>query len=131
MRILVFLSLFMVAAGVRAQSNGSQDSAASGNSRPRWGSYMIQTFPSPAKATDNVTIQFYNHRDETLKCRIYDSDDRPMIELQPKQFTPHGLHTFHIPASSLATGSYFIRLTTYTASDAENIVDNTRFVILH
>jgi hypothetical protein len=135
MRLLVLFSFFAIAlcVGQRqacAQSNGSQDSAVSGKLRPRWGSYLIETYPSPAKASDNITVQFYNHRDETLTCRIFDSDDRIVMELQPKQFTSHGLHSFPIAGYRLPSGSYFIRLTTFTESGAENVVDNSRFIIL-
>src|ERR1051325_10515557 len=106
MRLLVHFSLIALAISfalpvAHAQSNGSQDSAVSGKLRPRWGSYLIETFPSPAKAPDNITLQFYNHTDETLNCRIFDADDRMVLELQPKQFTAHGLHTFSIPAFRL------------------------------
>lgn len=131
MRLFVLFSFMAVfSSAALAQSNGSQDSAVSGKLRPRWGSYLIETFPSPAKASDQVTVQFYNHQDETLTCRVFDSDDRLVAELQPKQLTTHGLHQFPIRAFTLPTGSYFIRLTTFTESGAENIVDNSRFVIL-
>jgi hypothetical protein len=109
----------------------SQDSSGSGTLRPRWGSYLIQTFPSPAKSTSQITIQFYNHNDEVLMCQVFDAADRLMLVVQPKQMTAGGLHTFLIPASSLASGMYFIRLTTFTASDNEDVVDNTRFLIIH
>jgi hypothetical protein len=138
MRLLVLFSFFAVAfasSAAFAQSDGSQDSAVSGQLRPRWGSYLIETFPSPAKASDNITVQFYNHKDETLSCKVYDSDDRLVFELQPKQLTPQGLHKFVIGAGALAkpmppSGTYFIRLTTFTDSGAEDVVDNSRFVIV-
>ncbi|HWF43107.1 MAG TPA: T9SS type A sorting domain-containing protein [Candidatus Kapabacteria bacterium] len=114
----------------RAQSGaGSQDT--SGTLRPRYGSYLIQTFPSPAKSTAQITIQFYNHNDEVLMCQVFDAADRLVHVVQPKQMTAGGLHTFLIPASSLSSGMYFIRLTTFTASDNEDVVDNTRFLIIH
>ena len=136
MRFFVFVGLLLaafagVAANATAQPNGgSQDSSATGALRPRWDSYLIQTFPSPAKAGDQITVQFYNHRSETLTCRVFDMANRLILELWPKQFTQNGLHSFPIPANSLATGTYFIRLTTYTAAGAEDIVDNSRFVIV-
>ncbi len=135
MRFFLFVGLLLatlsgVARDANAQSSGgSQDSASTGVLRPRWGSYLIQTFPSPAKTGDQIAVQFYNHRDETLTCRVFDMANRFMLDLQPKQLTPHGLHTFLIPANSLSTGVYFIRLTTFTESGAENVVDNSRFVI--
>ena len=126
------------ASSVHAQTGGSQDSAVSGKLRPRWGSYLIETYPSPAKASNNITVQFYNHKDETLTCRIYDSDDRLVLEVQPKQFTAHGLHKFVISANQFVpqshplppSGTYFIRLTTFTEAGAEDVVDVSRFVIL-
>ncbi len=132
----VILLLLTIQSAALAQSGaGSQDSAASGHLRPRWGSYLIESFPSPAKSTEDVTIQFYNHTDETLSCMIFDMNCRdmllePKLVLQPKEQVSAGLHTFTIHANALSTGCYFVRLTTYTASGAENIVDNARFVIV-
>ena len=130
----------LVPAPVRAQSSVhsqdsstavSQDSSGAGTLRPRWGSYLIQTFPSPANAGSQITIQFYNHNDEVLMCQIFDAADRLVHVVQPKQMTAGGLHTFLIPASSLSSGMYFIRLTTFTASNNEDVVDNMRFLIVH
>lgn len=132
--VCVVLLLLGFVSTTRAQSSGgSQDSAASGVLRPRWGSYLIQTFPSPAKAGQPITVQFYNHQDETLTCRVFDIANRELMVLQPKQFTTHGLHTLVIDPgkNQLASGTYFIRLTTFTAAGAEDVVDNSRFVIIH
>jgi hypothetical protein len=143
MRILVFLTFLTIVTGtLRAQTvdssangsgaSGSQDSAATGALRPRWGSYLIQTFPTPAASTSDLHIQFYNHRDETLMCRLYDAADRLIAVLWPKQLTPQGLHQIDVNKMPyLETGMYFIRLTTFTASDAEDVVDNGRFIIQH
>jgi len=132
MRFLFVVTIFLfVYAPARAQSGaGSQDSSVTGVVRPRWGSYLIETFPSPAKASDDITVQFYNHNDETLTCRVFDVTCREMLVLQPKQLTVAGLHTFTIPGHRLSTGIYFIRLTTYTASGAEDIVDNSQFAVV-
>jgi hypothetical protein len=122
----------MVAASAYGQTGaGTQDTSCVAPLRPRWGSYLIQPFPSPAKVGEIITIQFYNHTEEILSCKIYDEIHREMIELQPKGTTPAGLHTFEVSANRLATGSYFVRLTTYTASGSETLVDNLRFVIVH
>lgn len=132
----VIVFLFAIQSAALAQSGaGSQDSSASGHLRPRWGSYLIESFPSPAKASEDVTIQFYNHTDETLSCMVFDMNCRdmlvnPKLVLQPKDHVSAGLHTFTIHGYALSTGCYFVRLTTYTASGAENIVDNARFVIV-
>ncbi|MDP4198728.1 MAG: T9SS type A sorting domain-containing protein [Bacteroidota bacterium] len=129
---LLLIALICITGIAHAQANGgSQDSATSGTLRPRWGSYLIQTFPSPAKVGDQITVQFYNHQNETLTCRVFDIANRFMVELQPKQLTQHGLHTFTIPANRLSSGTYFIRLTTFTESGAEDVVDNSRFLIVH
>jgi hypothetical protein len=133
--ILVFVCTALVLIGpnfAHAQSGaGSQDSSVSGTPRPRWGSYLIQTFPSPANASSQVTIQFYNHNDEVLMCQLFDAADRLIRDIQPKQMTAAGLHSFVIPASHLSSGMYFVRLTTFTASNNEDVVDNTRFLIVH
>ena len=131
---VIVLFLAFQASALAQSGAGSQDSSASGHLRPRWGSYLIDPFPSPAKAGDAVTIQFYNHNDETLSCTVFDVNCRSMIVepamvLQPKALVTAGLHTFTINASALSTGTYFVRLTTFTASGAENIIDNIRFVV--
>ena len=131
----IFLALFVSVAAsssALAQSGaGSQDSSVSGPLRPRWGTYLIETFPSPAKAGQQVTIQYYNHNDEVLMCQIFDATDRLILDVQPKQMTKAGLHTFVIAADKLSTGMYFIRLTSFTASNNEDVVDNSRFLIVH
>jgi hypothetical protein len=127
---VVTILLFAYSAADAQSGAGSQDSSVTGVLRPRWGSYLVETFPSPAKAGNIITVQFYNHNDETLTCRVFDATCREMLVLQPKQLTLAGLHTFTIPAQRLSTGPYFIRLTTYTASGAENIVDNSRFAVV-
>ena len=129
----LFLPIFLcMASTALAQSGaGSQDSSVSGTLRPRYGSYLIETYPSPARAGQQITIQYYNHNDEVLMCKVFDAVNRLIFEVQPKQLTLAGLHSFVIPANKLSSGMYFIRLTTFTASDNEDVVDNSRFLVAH
>lgn len=129
------LSLFAAASAV-AQTGGDnagnqQDSSCVSPLTPRWDTYLIQTYPSPAKAYETITVQFYTHTEQILSCKIFDVANREMMVLQPKQTTAPGLHTFSIRSNSLSTGTYFVRLVTYTATDAQSAVDNSRFVIVH
>lgn len=114
---------------VRAQA--ANDTSCVSPLRPRYGSYLIQTYPSPASRRTPLTIQFYNHQAEILSVKIYDVANRLMLVLHDKQQTDAGLHTYTVRPSKFASGTYFIRLTTYTPSGAENTTDNARFVIVH
>jgi len=130
----IFLS-FLLTFAVPCVAQTSQDSTAldssiSGKLRPRWGTYIASVYPTPAKFGAKITVQFYNHNPETIACRVFDLACRLIMEIQPKQSTEAGLHTIEIPRFALSSGTYFLRLTTFTASGAANIVDNARFVVI-
>jgi hypothetical protein len=127
--ILFVVALLCATSSVRAQS--ANDTSAVGPLRPRYGTYLIQSYPSPSSPRSPVTIQFYNHNPEILSVKVYDLANRLIIVLHEKQQTERGLHKYTIQPGKFASGVYFIRLTTYTPSGAENIVDNARFVIVH
>jgi hypothetical protein len=110
--------------------SASRDSSISGKLRPRWGTYIASVYPTPAKFGAKITVQFYNHNPEMIACRVFDLACRLIMEIQPKQSTASGLHTIEIPQFALSSGTYFLRLTTFTASGAANIVDNARFVVI-
>jgi hypothetical protein len=126
----LFLGLFIACAAPCLAQSSTQDSAVSGKLRPRWGTYIASVFPTPAKYGAKVTVQIYNHNPETLSCKVYDLACRLVMELQPQQTIAAGLHTIEIPQYFLASGTYFIRLTTFTASGAANLVDNARLVVI-
>ncbi len=132
MRALFVILLLVVAMPALAQSGaGSQDSSIIGHLRPRWGSYLVSAYPSPARANQAITVQVYTHTDEVFECRVFDSAGRDIYVLQAKQSTPAGLHNFIIPPFTLPSGAYMVQLITYTASGATNVVDYMRFSIIH
>ena len=129
MRWLIPGLFLLVAAPVFAQTS-TQDSTVSGTLRPRWGTYLVGVYPTPAKSAAKITVQFYNHNPDIIACRIFDVACREILELQAPTSTAAGLHTIEIPQYVLASGTYFVRLTTFTATGAENIVDNARFMVV-
>ncbi len=132
MKSLFVILLLLVASSAFAQSGaGAQDTSGNENLRPRWDSYIVGVYPSPAHVGQQITVQTYNHNPAELSVKVYDGIGRMMLELLPKQQLPGGLQTFTIPASNLSSGSYVVKLVTYTASGAIDIVDETHFLIVH
>jgi hypothetical protein len=122
----------LLAGDVVAQTPSDQDSICGGFVRPRRDAFLIQTFPSPAKAGEPFTVQFYNHAEKEISLRVVDVLDRTILQLQERATTPAGLHKFLKDQSrDLATGMYFVRLTTYTPTGAIEQVQDSRLVILH
>jgi hypothetical protein len=76
-------------------------------------------------------VQTYNRNPVEISVTVYDAAGREMLDLLPKQTLPGGLHTFTISPHQLSAGMYHVRLITYTASDAPDVVDDARFVIVH
>ncbi len=102
---------------------------AGGELRPRRGSYIIETYPSPARAGQNIIIQFYNHNPQDLACDILDLHGRPVIIVQQRTFLANGLHRLSLPSNKLSSGVYFIRLRTYTPAGKLEEVQSYRFMI--
>ncbi len=109
------------------------DSLCGGPIRPRRGTYLVETYPSPAMHGQSVTIQYYNLDPQVIGLRVVDILDRTVTsgELQTASLTAGGLHTFAFSSQGLATGTYFIRLTIYTSTGALDQVQDSRFVIIH
>ena len=80
------------------------DSLCGGPLRPRRGTYIIQSFPTPAKAGSTVNIKVYNHNPDVFSVRIVGVLDRTMMVLQEKQATLNGVHSFSLPSGALASG---------------------------
>lgn len=138
MRSLFVIAFLLAATGAFAQTGTSgqdttviQDSSGAQNLRPRWGSYIVGVFPSPAAAFQPITVQTYNHNPVEISVRVYDLAGRLMLELVPKQTLAGGLQTLTIPPLLLASGEYLVKLETYTASGAIDIVDEANFLIVH
>lgn len=102
---------------------------AGGELRPRRGTYIIETYPSPAHFGQDIVIQFYNHNPQELACDILDLHGRAVITVQQRAFTPNGLHRLFLPSNKLASGVYFIRLRTYTPAGKLEEVQSYRFMI--
>lgn len=138
--LLAFL-LLLLAPPVQAQDSNAapQDSSAApvdndttgagGVVRPRRETYLIHPFPSPARAGDNIQIQYYNHNPEELSVDIIDLLNRVVFVVQPRALTPNGVHRVQLPAGRLSSASYFIRLRTYSATGTQLSVETLRLVI--
>lgn len=111
-------------------TSGSQDTSYGGALRPRRETYIIEPFPSPALASQQINIAYYNHNPEETSLRIVDILDRTVIDLQPRQFIENGVHSHTIEPGKLAGGAYFIRLTTYTSTGSQKQVQDLRFIVI-
>lgn len=136
MRSLLVIFVFFIALAFGASSAfaqtgaGSQDSLVQ-NLRPRWGTYIVGVFPSPARAAQPITVQTYNHTPVELSLKVYDMSGRDVLDLLPQQTMPAGLQTLTISPFQLTSGAYLVKLVTYTASGATDIVDEAHFLIVH
>ena len=130
----VLLMMFALPILAFAQDSGGQDSTGligGPGLRARRDSYIIVPFPSPARHGQTMKIQFYNHYPLEASLRIVDLNDKTVKILQPQQMLTNGIHPYDFNTSLVTTGTYFIRLTTYTSTGAQNIVQDTRFIVLH
>ena len=117
-----------------AQDSGGQDSTGltSPALRPRRDTYIIETFPSPARHGQTIKIQFYNHfPGQMISLNVIDILGRVVAELQPQAAMPNGIHSYDFPTLLYSSGSYHIRLTTYTSTGAKDATQESRFIVLH
>jgi hypothetical protein len=134
-RSLFVITFLLVANSAFAQTGaGSQDSLVQ-NLRPRWGTYIVGVFPSPAHFGQPITVQTYNHTPVELSLKVYDMSGRDVLDLLPPQMMPAGLQTLTISPFQLSSGAYLLKLVTYTPSStppgAIDIVDEAHFLIAH
>ena len=130
--IFCVLGLF-IASAVQAQGSGGQDSTGlSGpDLRPRRDTYIIETFPSPARHGQTIKIRIYLHNPEMVSLRVVDINDKPVRELQKPETLANGIHEYDFPTYLVATGTYHIRLIRYTTTGSENTTQDSRFIVLH
>ncbi|HEX5316241.1 MAG TPA: T9SS type A sorting domain-containing protein [Candidatus Kapabacteria bacterium] len=128
--MVLFLAWCAPSAAHAQSGAGSQDSLAH-TLRPRWGTYIVGVFPSPARAGQLITVQTYNHTSIELSLKVYDMSGRDVLDLLPQQTMPAGLQTRTISPFQLSSGAYLVKLVTYTASGATDIVDEAHFLIAH
>ncbi len=129
----VLFAVFLMSGFARAQAPGGQDSIGIGipDLRPRRDAYIIAPFPSPARHGQAMKIQFYTHFTQEVSLRIVDLLDKTVIELQPPQMLANGTYSYDFQTNLVATGTYFIRLTTFSSTGVQNLVQDTRFIVLH
>jgi hypothetical protein len=128
------LALSITAELAVAQDSGGQDSTGLSTPalRPRRDTYIIEPFPSPARRGQTVKIQIYNHfPGQVLSLRVVDINDKTVKELQPSAALPNGIHSYDFQTAFVATGTYHIRLTTYTSTGSEDLTQDSRFIVLH
>lgn len=131
-RIWLFVvTVCLLEASSFAQDAGGQDTCCGGLLRPRRETYIIETYPSPALAGRTVNIAYYNHNPEETSLSIVDINDKAVMDLQPRQFVPNGIHRFPVESRRLTSGTYFIRLTTYTSTGSKKQVQDSRFIVVH
>ena len=139
MKKALFLFFGLVALSVLpdlaySQDSGGQDSTGLANPalRPRRDTYIIETFPSPARHGQTIKIQFYNHfPGQVISLNIIDINGRVVKELQLQAAMLAGIHSYDFQTGFYASGSYHIRLTTYTSTGAKNATQESRFIVLH
>ena len=129
----VVFAVFVIPSLAGAQAPGGQDSTGTGIPalRARRDTYIIVPYPSPARHGQTMKIQFYNHVAQEVSLRIVDLTDKTVVVLQPQQTLLNGIHSYDFPTNSVATGTYFIRLTTYSSTGSQNLVQDSRFIVLH
>lgn len=128
--IFGLLAFCLYADSACAQGSGSQDSVVGGSLRPRRDTYIIETYPSPARRGQVITIRFYNQNSQELALRVLDINDKVVKELQPRAALPNGIHSYDFPTRQFATGTYHIRLTKYSATGAADLTQDSRFIVL-
>jgi hypothetical protein len=130
--IIFVIGISLGASSAWAQGSGGQDSTGVENpQRPRRDTYIIEPFPSPAFRGQIVKIQFYNHNPQQVRLLIVDINDKIITELQPPATLANGIHSYDFKTVAVATGTYHIRLITYTPTGAEDIIQDSRFIVLH
>jgi hypothetical protein len=131
--ILILLGTLLTAAPLLAQESGGQDSTGLDGTalRPRRDAYIIEPFPSPARHGQTVKVQIYLHFAQQVSLRIVDINDKTVKILQPLEMLSNGIHTYDFPTNPIATGSYHIRMVTYTSTGSENVTEDSRFIVLH
>jgi hypothetical protein len=129
----VFSGILILAGSAAAQDSGSQDSTGQNIPplRARRDAYIIVPYPSPARHGVTMNIQFYNQNSGQYSLRIVDINDKTVKELQPSAMLDNGIHSYPLQTNNLTTGTYFIRLTTYTTNGNQSLVQDQRFIILH
>ena len=78
-----------------------------------------------------MSIQYYNQNPEQTSLTIVDINDRPILELQPKQLMQNGVHSFDFRTNTVASGVYYIRLTEYSSDGSKLQVQDSRFIVAH
>ncbi len=128
---VLFVAWFAPSAAHAQTGAASRDSTGATNLRPRWGTYIVGVFPSPAPSGEAITVQTYNHTSVELSVTVYDMAGRDVLDLLPEQTMPAGLQTLKISPYRLASGAYLVKLVTFTASGVEDITDEAHFLIVH
>ncbi len=117
-----------------AQDSGGQDSTGligGPGLRARRDSYIIVPFPSPARHGQTMKIQIYNHYAQAISLRIVDLLDKTVAVLQPQETLQNGIHSYDFNTNIVSTGSYFIRMTTFSSTGSQSLVQDMRFIVLH
>jgi len=131
--VFVLFAAIVLPSHASAQTPGGQDSTGSGipDLRPRRDTYIIVPYPSPARQGVKMKIQVYNHFEQGLSVQIVDVLGKTVSVLQSQQTLPNGIHEYDFDTGLVSTGTYFIRLTTYSSTGSQNQVQDERFIVLH
>lgn len=130
----LFMAALWAPARAFAQSGGDNkgtiDTTFGEPLRPRQGTYILETYPSPATNFQKVTVQFYNKVAQDISVEILDDIDRVVRVLQETTPTAPGLHSFRFPAEMLASGTYSVRLTIHASAGGSLRRMSSRFLII-
>ena len=131
--LLFLVGIILISESAWAQDSGSQDSTglASPALRPRRDTYIIVPYPSPAMHGVTMNIQVYNHNPQQLSVRIEDVTGKLIQELQPPEMKDRGIHSYPFQTSRVSAGTYHIRLITYTSGGAQDMIQDSQFIVVH
>lgn len=129
----VLFSLSLLPELARSQASGGQDSTGSEVPalRPRRDTYIIEPFPSPARHGQRVKIQVYNHFTQQISVKIVDVLGKTIKILQPPETLANGIHPYDFETNLISTGTYYIRLATFSSTGTEDLIQDLRFIVIH
>ncbi|MEP7235951.1 MAG: hypothetical protein ABI778_11715, partial [Ignavibacteriota bacterium] len=73
----------------------------------------------------------YNHFAQEISVRIVDLIGRTVKVIQPQTTLANGIHSYDFESGKYSTGTYFIRMATFSSTGSQNDVQDLRFIVLN
>jgi hypothetical protein len=93
--------------------------------------YPIEIYPSPAKYGQLVNINFTNSIPEIIGAQVLDEGGNIVTDLLKKELTGSGKHTLIYPSGKYASGSFFLRISSYSQDSQVLCKQDEHFVVAH